>query len=412
MKTLFNSALFLILFAVASSCDKTVEVGPNNATLNTDDLVKAIAKRLDGKCVGYQLVISVKGAQKNIYAYGDARLAQDGNARKMNVTDKFNLASCSKTITAAALLHVLNARKKSVDDLIHPYLPAHWTLSAGVKTITFKQLMTHRSGFSDKSYGSDYANLKKLVGENLKDSSKPEVYNNANYALMRFLIVSLAGHAITPMPDKVTTLGAQTIETTQAQEYADNYISYCQRNVLGVSGSTMSSIVCKPTDASPAQCYQFPADNGKGTDFGDMTLTNAERGWNMTSVQMAAFFSTLHYTEKILPKSLSDMMKADRAGYDFRDQTPSAKIGYYAKNGFYPGKFSNKATDGANFGKNFNSGQLESWFIGFDNDVQISFIANSQVFVTSDSKTVPNGDLAAGSIIAAFDEWYQSGIKK
>ena len=96
MKTLLNSALFLILFIVATSCDKTVEVGPNNATLNTDDLVKAIAKRLDGKCVGYQLVISVKGSQKSIYAYGDARLAQDGNARKMNVTDKFNLASCSK----------------------------------------------------------------------------------------------------------------------------------------------------------------------------------------------------------------------------------------------------------------------------------------------------------------------------
>lgn len=131
MKTLLNSALFLILFVVASSCDKTVEVGPNNATLNTDDLVKAIAKRLDGKCIGYQLVISVKGSQKSIYAYGDARLAQDGNARKMSVTDKFNLASCSKTITATALLHVLNAQKKSVDDLIHSYLPAHWTLSAG-----------------------------------------------------------------------------------------------------------------------------------------------------------------------------------------------------------------------------------------------------------------------------------------
>jgi CubicO group peptidase (beta-lactamase class C family) len=412
MKTLINTAFFILLLFVAASCDKTVEVGPNNATLNTDDLVKSIAKRLDGKCVGYQLVISVKGSQKSIYAYGDARLTQDGNARPMSVTDKFNLASCSKTITAAALLHVLNAQKKSTDDLIYPYLPAHWSLSTGVKTITFKELLTHRSGFSDKTYGSDYANLKKLAGESLKNSAKPEVYNNANYALMRLLIVSLAGHAISAMPDKATPATVSAIETTQAQQYADSYISYCQRNVLGVSGSTMSSIVCKPTDATPARCYQFPKDGGSGTDFGDMTLTNAERGWNMTSVQMAAFFSTLHYTEKILPKSLSDMMKADRAGYDIRNQTPGTKIGYYAKNGFYPGKFGNKATDGINFGKNFNSGQLESWFIGFDNDVQISFIANSQVFVTSDSKTVPNGDLAIGSIIAAFDEWYQSDSKK
>jgi hypothetical protein len=269
--------------------------------------------------------------------------------------------------------------------------------------------MTHNSGFADKSYGSDYASLKKLTGESLKNSAKPEVYNNANYALMRFLIVSLAGYPITPMPDKTTN--AQAIENTQAQEYADYYISYCQRTVLGVSGSTMSSIVCKPTDAAPAQCYQFPKDGGNGTDFGDMTLTNAERGWNMTTVQMAAFFSTLHFTEKILPKSLSDMMRTDRAGYDFRSMTPAGMM-YYAKNGFYPGKFSNKAVDGVNFGKNSNSGQLESWFFGFDNDVQISFIANSQVFISSDSKAVPNGDMAANSIIAAFDEWYQSGTKK
>ncbi|MCK8491738.1 serine hydrolase [Spirosoma sp. RP8] len=407
--TLLLAILAIFGFALIS-CDKTVEVGPSGSTLNTDDLVKAISKRLDGNCVGYQLVVSVNGSQKSIYAYGDARLSQDGNPRAMFVNDKYNIASCSKTITAAALLRTLNAKQKTVDDLIHSYLPAHWTLGTGIKTITFKQLLTHQSGFVDKSYGSDYGSLKKLVSEGLVDSSKPETYNNANYALMRFLIATLADYSVTKLPANANSTTLATVENKQAQEYADAYIDYCQKNVLGVSGSGMSTIVCKPTDPNPALCYQFPKDNGKGDSFGDMTLTNAERGWNMTSVQMAAFMSTLHYTEKIIPKSLSDMMKNERAGYDFRNKTAGG-IAYYAKNGGYPGKFADKAKDGANFGKNYNAGQLESWLIGFDNNVQIAFIANSQVFITANKNDSPNGELAFNSILAGFDEWYKSAKK-
>lgn len=67
-------------------------------------------------------------------------------------------------------------------------------------------------------------------------------------------------------------------------------------------------------------------------------------------------------------------------------------IGYYAKNGGYPGKFGNKVTDGDNYDKNYNSGQLESWMIGYDNNVQISFIANSQVFITATQADVLNGN--------------------
>lgn len=403
--------VFLGLLLSLTACDKTVDVGPNGATLNTDDLIKAIAKRLDGKCVGYQVVVSVNGLQKSSYAYGDARLAQDGNARAMFINDKYNIASCSKTITAAALLRALNAKQKSVDELMYPYLPAHWTLGDGLKTVTFKQLLTHQSGFVDKTYGSEYDSLKKLVSEGLVDSKKPAKYNNANYALMRFLITTLGDYSVTKIPAATTTASSlTTLEAKQAREYADDYIDYCQKYVLGVSGAGMSTLVCKPTDIAPALCYQFPKDNGPGADFGDMTLTNAERGWTMSSVQMAAFLSTLHFTEKIIPKTLSDMMINDVAGYDTRGQTPN-KMGFYAKNGGYPGKYANKALDGANFGKKYNNGQVETWFFGFDNKVQISFIANSQVFITASSSTAPNGEYASNSIIAAFDEWYGS-IKK
>ena len=84
---------------------------------------------------------------------------------------------------------------------MYPYLPAHWTLGDGLKTVTFKQLLTHQSGFVDKNYGSDYASLKKLVSEGLVDSKKPQKYNNANFALMRFLITTLADYSITNIHD-------------------------------------------------------------------------------------------------------------------------------------------------------------------------------------------------------------------
>ena len=51
----------------------------------------------------------------------------------MTVDDRFNIASVSKTITAAAVLKLLNDKGISVDTTVYNYLPTDWKLGNNFK---------------------------------------------------------------------------------------------------------------------------------------------------------------------------------------------------------------------------------------------------------------------------------------
>ena len=81
------------------------------------------------------------------------------------------------------------------------------------------------------------------------------------------------------------------------------------------------------------------------------------------------FFSALHYTEKILPQAISDQMRIELLGYDFKGTVKG--LTYYGKGGYYPGKDDKT-------GNIYNAGELNSLILGFSNGVQVSIIVNSQ----------------------------------
>src|SRR5688500_10314961 len=67
--------------------------------------------RLKNRSVGYSFTVT--GGSGNLMvsrAGGDARRAPDSGARKMSVDDKFNVASVSKTLTAAAVMKLLTEK--------------------------------------------------------------------------------------------------------------------------------------------------------------------------------------------------------------------------------------------------------------------------------------------------------------
>ena len=379
----FSLLVSSILLWTATACDPTIP-GPSG-TLDTKTLADDINSKLKDKCVGYQFVVHYKGEMKTFRSGGDARLAPDASPRPMTSFDKYNVASVSKTITATALIHALNATGHSVDDVFWTYLPEHWNIPNNVKSLRFRDLLRHESGFRT-TYGSDYANLKKLVQEGVS-SDKSYIYCNANYALMRILIPEVANsYNIIYIAPNTSGIPLLTSEIVQANDYALAYIDYCQKNVFDkVSGC--NDMACKPSDTYPGQCYQFPKNGAAGTDFGDMTLTSAERGWNINTFQLANFMSKLHFSTAILPQALSDAMKNERLGYDFVGNTPKGTK-YYWKNGNYPGK--------DNMGNIFNPGELNAAIIGFDNGIQISVILNSQY-------SGANGYIS--DIVTSFDNW-------
>src|SRR5207247_5795045 len=60
---------------------------------------------------------------------------------------RMHVASDSKSITAVAIARLLNEKQIAIDTPIAGFLPAYWTKGANISQITFRHLMTHRSGF-------------------------------------------------------------------------------------------------------------------------------------------------------------------------------------------------------------------------------------------------------------------------
>jgi hypothetical protein len=299
----------------------------------------------------------------------------------MSFHDRYNVASVSKTITAAALLRaLLDSSQASLDSPFAPFLPSHWGVHNSLKNITFRQLLQHRSGFrfaNQVTYAAMKGNM--AAGVNAGNIGSYD-YNNVNYGIMRLLIPRLAGYNLFQLSPGTPSVLAPALESGQDLQLASCYIDYTQKKVWDKAGAP--PMACKPTDNYPALCYQFPPNLGKGTHFGDMTLTCGSRGWNASSVHLNAFQRALHLFNAILPESLAKKMIDEQLGYDGSGTTKNAYT-YYHKGGYYPGSM--------------NPGELHSYIIGFSNGVQLALIINSQF---------DGPDDLLGTVIQAFDAAY------
>ena len=62
---------------------------------------------------------------------------------------RMHVASCSKLITAIAMTRILNEKQISFDTPILAFLPTYWVKGPNIDKITFRNLMTHTSGFDN-----------------------------------------------------------------------------------------------------------------------------------------------------------------------------------------------------------------------------------------------------------------------
>lgn len=335
------------------------------AALLVKNYADALENRLKGKSVGYAFVVSHEnGRFTDSRAGGDARRAPDANPRKMTVDDKLNIASVSKTITAGALLKLLNLKNIGVDTKMSVYLPAFWAKGANVDTITFRELLTHRSGLRC-SKEVTFENLQECVagGINLENKQKNcqndaagSCYNNSNYALFRMIIPALNGFVPKALDKKPLD-----------EAYTEQYIDFVRKNVFAPIG--LNGINNYPIAKDPALAYQFPSPAGRGDDFGDMTKTNASRGWNMSAKELSIFVRNLLFTEKILPAKVREQMKTE--GLGLFGGNLIADVAEYGHGGYYPGKNSK--------GELWNNGELNSLILGFSNGVSVAVLVNSQL---------------------------------
>jgi hypothetical protein len=176
------------------------------------DFVASVKKSLETKTVGYSMNLTENSKWHLMSAVLDGGQAVAGGEIFHHMV-RMETAQLSSTLTAVALLKAIEGKPGlGVDSPVHPYLPSDWTLGPNAKLITFRHLLTHRSGLAPELAGlaepeTDlYENLKLIIAKGVSKEQVTKVNGKAtltaakreltaNYALMRILIPYLANGA-------------------------------------------------------------------------------------------------------------------------------------------------------------------------------------------------------------------------
>jgi CubicO group peptidase (beta-lactamase class C family) len=96
--------------------------------------------------MGYAVQIRKDFETIHTHYRGMSRSRPDGFRRWARDT-KMHVGSVSKFITAVAMVRMLSDHGLSLDDKIAPFLPSYWEVGNNIDEITFRQLLSHHSGF-------------------------------------------------------------------------------------------------------------------------------------------------------------------------------------------------------------------------------------------------------------------------
>jgi CubicO group peptidase (beta-lactamase class C family) len=264
------------------------------------------------------------------------------------------------------MLKVLGLKDKTLDDAAYLYLPSDWTFSTSFKTVTIRQLLGHVSGLRDEGgvCNIDLATLKTCVSKPLK--AKDWAYANTNYALVRVMLSKLYG-----------------LNATSAEDYGKNYVNIVNRQIF--NRARLPFETCKSPQPKPALSYKSDKDDGSitgffapnydwttvlpGQDWGDMTSVCGSQGWNLSSRELAIFMRALMLSEKLLPQTRVDEMRAGGLGLFWSDFGDGLEA--YGHGGWHPA--------------GSNKGEVNTVIFTYSNGVTLGMIINSRY----------NGDLGA-----------------
>ncbi|WP_301337148.1 serine hydrolase [Bacillus sp. FJAT-29814] len=136
--------------------------------------------------------------------YGQA----DSSGRPVTPETPFGLGSIGKSITAIAVLQLVEAGKIDLDAPIQRYLPTHYK---GAEFITVRQLLNQTSGFTQISTFSNTLESVNNQNQNAieknalsyaekflkgtKQTQHPYTYSNANYVLLGYIVQRVSGQS-------------------------------------------------------------------------------------------------------------------------------------------------------------------------------------------------------------------------
>jgi CubicO group peptidase (beta-lactamase class C family) len=347
----------LLLAAGCSGTEQDTIACNGTSCFSIDKFGQNIRAVVNGRAMGWAYVIYYEGQAEKWDSAGLRRASPDSPQLNMSVFEPFNMGSVGKTLTTLGTLLALEHADVSVDSPIEPWLPPDWIVGPNVNLITFRDLLTHKSGL--RTDVCHYNDMKPAIeaGINVADHGVP-AYRNFNFCLLRVLIPYLTGH--TP------GFGNESVATAQA------YRTWMQNHVFTTAG--FASVEPFAPATNPTLYYSFPhlGVNGLNTatwgPYTEIEISGAGT-WHPSPLQLASLMWMVKHTNDIISASQ-------------RSQMLSGKLGIYTSN----------LTGGTAYHHN---GGFESWsfpyseatpagaravFYMMPNDVVVTLVYNSLDF--------------------------------
>lgn len=185
------SALLLALSPVPAAA-----ASGNRAAWSDAVVGRAVA---EGRASGAAVAIVEHGKTVFLKAYGEDR----GRPVTPGGTP-FSIGSVSKSFTATAIAQLLESgRIASLDDPANRYLKRIHLPARGGREITVRNLLTHRAGFDDSTYGLatpvpvqvplPTQAIEKRLPPQVRRAGDVSVYSNNGYAILGLLIEDVTG---------------------------------------------------------------------------------------------------------------------------------------------------------------------------------------------------------------------------
>lgn len=292
------------------------------ARLNVAKFGSDLHATLKDRVVGYAWQMRQNGNPIHTGIWEWAKRPQDGGAG-WSLDTRMHIASISKLITGMAMVKLLDDKGLSYDTPIVSYLPGYWTKGTNVDKITFRHLLTHKSGFKGSASDSDYAFMKANVAEGVQAvGGGPDNYDyeNMNYGLCRILIAVLNGDVARAAMFLPNNDASWDILTTGA------YQKYVQDKVFTPSGVSNAGFV--PVGKS-ALAYRFPAADDWNS--GDLSSMAGGAAWRISVNELLNVMHGFRRKGTIMSSTKAQGLLDGNLGVDWGAETPAGKM--YTKNG-------------------------------------------------------------------------------
>jgi CubicO group peptidase (beta-lactamase class C family) len=304
--------------------------------LNTERLAQKLNDLLTPCVEGYALQLRRNGSTAISQTFRWSKTKKDGETAWSTDTP-MHLASVSKLITAMALVRLLDRRGISYDTPVNPYLPAYWTRGNHIDQLTFRHLLTHKSGllwrnFTGQTGPCDYQSMKDAIADGSNGFTNYD-YKNINFALCRVLLATINGDIGTDF--MVTPLGGIFAPLFALRDALWDlitiraYAEYVNDRVF--SPSSVGAREFAHDDAALA--YASQSDSTNGWNSGDLASACATVGWHLTVRELLRVMRTFRRAGTIMSGFRAERMLDNGFGIDM---TRTTRIGtVFGKGGWW-----------------------------------------------------------------------------